>query len=430
MPQVIVIPFDGQEVGQGFNSETRESVGTGLSVTDIGEDKVADGQDVITSFQIITDQDSLMESLGVSASLDARYMLFSGDAKVSFSEAHAVNSYSSFVVGRCLVQNARRHGHGFKLTPDTDALLHKPNGMEEFKTAFGDMFVRSLDTGGEFLVVARITSISEEHQHALAASLHAEYNSFVVSVSFNAAYNKAVSETNNHTEVTVWMDQRGGQGVQASFTGSDATKILARLADFPTSAHEHPVGYEAELANYNTIPIPIPPLEEREDQAIVLIDCKQQKIGFLRALSNLDLALSDDGPNIFDDTLPSRDDLTAMKGQYRIALNALMSHAIRVSTGQMNPPQTFVANPAPPAINFKKRPFAPPPTPSATISVPDVLDEDTALAQATLDTLGLLSTVVISNIPGPPPNTVADQNPPPGAQVSPGSTVTLFVTPS
>jgi hypothetical protein len=110
MPQVIVIPFDGQEIGQGFNSQTRESLGMGLSVTNTSEDKVADGQDVTTSFKIVSDQDGLMEALGFSASVDARYMLFSGDVKVSFAQSNAVNSYSSFVAGRCLVQNAQRHG--------------------------------------------------------------------------------------------------------------------------------------------------------------------------------------------------------------------------------------------------------------------------------------------------------------------------------
>lgn len=399
-----------------------------LAVPTISEDKVADGQDVFTSFEIVSDQTSLMQALGVSASVDARYMLFSADAKVSFAESSAVNSFSSFVVGRCLVKNAQRKGHGFKLTEDAQTLLHKPSGMEDFKTAFGDMFVRALNTGGEFLVIARITSISQEHQNTLATSLRGEYNGFTVAVSFSAALTKAMSETNNHTDVTVWLRQRGGQEAQVTFTGADATKILERLANFPTIAHQHPVGYEADLASYNTIPIPIPTAEEREDQALVLLDCAQQKLDFLKALSDLAMA-SDPRTSILFDDLPSPDELNRMKGQYRTALNALISHAIRVTTGKMDPPQTFVANPAPPAINFKKKPFAPPTPPPATITLPDLTDEDLALAQATLDELGLRSTVVIDNVPGPPPNTVVEQDPAIGAQVASGSMVTLFVTP-
>jgi hypothetical protein len=242
MPQIMVIPFDGQEIGQGFNSETRESIGTGLSVTSGSEDPFADGQDVTTSFQMVTDQDSLMEAMGMSASVDARYALFSGGAKMSFAESHAVNSFSSFIAGRCLVKNAQRRGHGFKLTDDAKALLATAQGMDDFKTAFGDMFVRSLNTGGEFLVVARITSVSEDHQRSLTASLHGEYTGIIAGGSFSAAFNTAMSETKNRTEVTVWMSQSGGIGAQAAFTGPDATKILARLTDFPESVHQHAVG--------------------------------------------------------------------------------------------------------------------------------------------------------------------------------------------
>jgi len=359
--QTMVIPFNGQEIGQGFNRETGEIVGTALSIADISEDKVADGQTVNTSFRMVTDQESLRESLGVSAELDARYLLFSGDLKVSFTESHAVNSYSTFVAGRCLVNNAMRHGHGFQLTPDASAVLKQDtaSGDHRFKTAFGNMFVRDLNTGGEFLVIARITSISEEHQHNLATSMTAAYNGLAEGGSFKANFNQAMQETKNHTDVAVWMTQSGGIGVQASFTGPDAEKILQRLSTFPDIVHQHPVGYEAVLATYDTIPLPVPPVIVKEAYQTVLADCAQQKMGFLKALSDLDLATSENGPLLFDD-LPSNNDLNRMKGQYRTALSALLSHAIQVSTGQMDPPQMFVANPEPPAVSFKKKPFVPP----------------------------------------------------------------------
>ena len=106
-----------------------------------------------------------MEALGVSASVDARYGLFSGDAKLNFAQSHAVNSFSSFVAGRCEVQNATRHGRGFALTEEAAALLTDP---KQFRAAFGDMLVRSLKTGGEFYVVARVTSASEAHQSRIS----------------------------------------------------------------------------------------------------------------------------------------------------------------------------------------------------------------------------------------------------------------------
>src|SRR6266536_5834948 len=221
MSQVIRTPFDDHEIGQGFNVDTRERVGTGLTVSSISEDPNVNGVVVRTSFQSVTTQESLVEALGISASVDARYGLFSGDAKLNFAQSNAVNSFSSFVVGRCEVHNAMRHGHGFKLTDDAKPLLIHP---KEFRASFGDMFVRSLKTGGEFYVIARVTSASQAHQSKLAASLHAEYNGLVGGGTFKAAFEKAMSETSGQTEVMVVMSQAGGLGGQASFTGPDATK--------------------------------------------------------------------------------------------------------------------------------------------------------------------------------------------------------------
>jgi hypothetical protein len=332
-----------------------------------------------------------------------------------------------------LVANAQRHGDGFKLTEDADAVLKQDvaSGTNRFKTAFGDMFVRDLNTGGEFLVIARITSTSEEHQQTLTSSLSAAYNGAVAGGSFQADFSKATQETHNHTEVTVWMTQAGGAGAQASFTGLEAAKILERLSAFPQDALDHPVGYEAVLATYDTIPIPVATEQLREAYQLVLDDCLQQKIGFLKALSDLALALGDNGPSLFDD-LPSKDDLSHMEGQYRAALSALLSHATQVSTGQMNPPHTFEANPAPPVISFKKKKFVPP------VRVPDLHGQAPNDAHLTLQGLGLLSTdtndpvmaviVVGGEIEANPLiGKVVSSDPPAGTMVDLGSTVTLLV---
>ena len=355
MSQIIRTPFDDHEIGQGFNIDSRERVGTALSVASISEDPHVDGQVVRTSFQSVTTQESLMEALGISASVDARYGLFSGDAKLNFAQSHAVNSFSSFVAGRCEVHNATRHGHGFAVAEDAKPLLGDP---KQFKASFGDMFVRSLKSGGEFYVVARVTSASEEHQSNVAASLQAEYNGLVAAGTFKTSFETATRETRGQTEVVVFMSQSGGIGSQASFTGPDAAKVLERLSQFPQFVHEHPVGYEAELATYDTIPIPIPTPEETQDRDIVLVDCLTQKMRFLKALSDLQFAQGPDGSVFFED-LPPAADLGIIETEYRQALNGLMAHAIRVATGRMNPPQLFVANPKPPPVVFKKRAIAP-----------------------------------------------------------------------
>ena len=355
MSQTIVIPFNDQEIGQGFNFDSRENLGTGLTMTNISEDPNANGQIVRTSFSSVTTQDSLMESLGISVSLDARYGLYSGGAKMDFAQSHAVNSFSSFIVGRCEVHNATRHGHGPQLTAEALAIVNSGD-KKTFKTAFGDLFVRSMKTGGELYIVARITSVSEEHQSKMAASLHAEYNGLAASVSFKSSFETAMKETNNKSEVFVAMSQAGGIGSQVTFTGPDAVKIMERLSSFPQAAHDHPVGYEVELATYDTIPLPIPPMEENEDRDIVLADCLAQKMKLLKGLSDLQF-LQGPSADTFFEGLPAPEELGKIETQYRTALNGLMAHAIKVSKGQISPPQLFKSDPVPP-LNFKKKPFS------------------------------------------------------------------------
>lgn len=52
--QRIVVPFTGHVIGEGFNSDTVERVGTALKVGRMGEDKIAPGQTAVLKFQMLT----------------------------------------------------------------------------------------------------------------------------------------------------------------------------------------------------------------------------------------------------------------------------------------------------------------------------------------------------------------------------------------
>jgi len=72
-----------------------------------------------------------------------------------------------------------------------------------------------------------------------------------------------MKETSGHTEVSVKMLQTGGQSEQLAFTGPDATAIVERLKQLPAFVHAHAGGLQAELASYDTIPIPVPDVQAR-----------------------------------------------------------------------------------------------------------------------------------------------------------------------
>ncbi|WP_214324795.1 hypothetical protein [Nonomuraea sediminis] len=102
---------------------------------------------------------------------------------------------------------------------------------EDFASrAFGDSFVRGLQTGGEFYAVIRITSVSVSHQTSLAATLQAEANGLVASGSFKAAFEEANKSASTRSVYTATMFQKAGSGALISPQGRD------RRGDQPVQA--------------------------------------------------------------------------------------------------------------------------------------------------------------------------------------------------
>jgi hypothetical protein len=343
MPQLarqrIVVPFDGHIIGQGFNSESGERVGTGLNIGDVGEDTQADGQAATFSFQMVTSQQSLERALNISADMEARYLLFSGGAKFSFAEKNALNSSSTYIVASCNVTNALRSGRDFTPMDNATRLLQAAD-TEGFKRAFGDRFCQALRTGGEFHAVVRITSSHTKHQSDIAASLHGEMNGLVGGGSFKAAFALARNDAASHTEVNINIFQLGGQGDQVQMPGADADKIRDIMNHFAASAHAHPVAFEAELVTYDTLALPGPSAAEQEDRRRILEDCQARKQKYWSAISELDFLQTEDAGLIFAD-LPPLAELARLQNEFRRVLGALMAFARAVSVGA-TPPVPFV----------------------------------------------------------------------------------------
>src|SRR5438105_11921931 len=94
----IVVPFDGHRIGQGFNTDSGERVGTGLTAGQVGEDPNTDGQLAHFFFDTVTSQQALEESLNINAEVEASFLLLGGGMKFDFAEKHAVNSSSTYII--------------------------------------------------------------------------------------------------------------------------------------------------------------------------------------------------------------------------------------------------------------------------------------------------------------------------------------------
>jgi hypothetical protein len=390
VPQVRRIIFNDEEIGMGFNSESGLAVGTPIEDFTVQPNPGASGQEVTASIMIVNSHEELMENLGMSFEAQGRYGFFSGSAKAKFSENSNFNSTSAFLVARCIVENPMRRGRNFKISQDAKALLDA-NRFAEFRTAFGDSFVRGLQTGGEFYSVIRITSASVGKQVELAATLQAEANGLVAGGSFSTAFSQANSSSSTRSEFTATMYQKAGSGAQIAPT-VQISEVIDRFKKFPEIASNSAAAYETEVATYDTLPLPIPTPEEREDFLLALADAREKKLRFIQTRNDLDFALRN--PSFFRD-LPASEILSGASAVYTKLINAVMSHAIKLSRGQMTPPQLFDPRAlSPPLVESAPIPLqriSPPPL-APQVQVPDLTSPGIrvpSIAHAKLRQLGL-----------------------------------------
>lgn len=354
--QVRRLAFNDEEIGMGFNSKTGLAVGSPLKAFTVVENPSAPGSEVTSSISIVSTHEELQESLGMSFEAQGRYGLVSGSAKAKFAENTNFNSMSTFVIASVVVENPLRRGKNFEITDSAKELLDAVQ-MEKFERAFGDSFVRGLQTGGEFYAVVRITSVSSSTQAALSTVLQAEYNGLATSGEFRLAFEKAQSSAQSRSEFTSVMYQRAGSGLEISPTVT-IEEVIARFKKFPQIAAESASAYETEIATYDTIPLPVPTPVEQEAFLEALADARDRKMRYIQIRNDLEFAFR--FPEFFDEP-PTPDTLTAATNVYTNLMNAVTQHAIKLSRGQMNPPQFFdpglltppLAEPAP--IPLKKK---------------------------------------------------------------------------
>ncbi|MGW7200836.1 hypothetical protein [Streptomyces chryseus] len=336
IPQVRRILFNDEEIGMGFNSESGLAIGTALHDFTVQENPAATGQEVTASIVIVNSHEELMDSMGMSFAGHGRYGFVSASAKAKYSESSSFNSTSTFLVARCTVENPMRRGKNFKVTAVAQALLDSLR-FEEFKTAFGDSFVRGLQTGGEFYSIIRITSMSASKQSELALTLQAEANGLVASGGFEAAFTQANSSASTRSEYSASMYQKAGTGAQISPT-VEIGEVIDRFKRFPQIASNSAAAYETEVATYNTLPLPVPTIEEQESFLLALSDAREKKHRYVQTRNDLDFAVRN--PAFFE-ALPPTDVLQSASSAYTKLINAVMDHAIRLSRGQITPTRLF-----------------------------------------------------------------------------------------
>ncbi|TIM28614.1 MAG: hypothetical protein E5Y63_19385 [Mesorhizobium sp.] len=162
-------------------------------------------------------------------------------------------------------------------------------------------------------------------------------NGLMASGGFKSAFETANSNEKTRTEFHAMMYQKAGSAAEIAPTvGID--EVLRRYRDFPSIAKASAAAYEAEIASYDTLPLPVPSAQETEDFLFALADTREKKLRYLQARNDLQFALQK--PEFFHE-LPPSETLISTIGIYEKLINAAMAHGIKLTKGQMSPPKVF-----------------------------------------------------------------------------------------
>lgn len=305
MDQSINIPWSqGMNYGMGVNLLNGYIAGKAVAPGESTSPKGSAGQTATYDVTLLRSAQELYSAIGIDIAASGHYGLFSAEGKFKYSNSVKFNTQATFLLARCVVENAFRQCEDAHIVPDSDAYnLLKRGQTTPFQARYGDGFVRGMKTGGEFFVVLSITSSDTEAQTSVAASVLAEFGGFFGGGSLSAGISEETKSRLSQTDYHVSTYQRGGQGDELAFT-KDVDAVMDRLQKFPGQVLDNPVPYEVQIASYNTLALPGGPnLIEIEAQKRNLEKYERTRLT-LQAISN-DIEFLQRHPSYFVDPPPS-----------------------------------------------------------------------------------------------------------------------------
>lgn len=419
MSQIKRVPISSSvALGQGFNALSGEFVGTGVEVVEKVE-QLATGGHADYGLEITESHTSFMSSLGLSMDASGRYGLAAADGKFELAQRAAFNTSSTYVVASCRVQNAMETVGKGRIVGEYRHFLEK---KVEFEKAFGSHFARGIQTGGEFYVVLKVTSTDKQTQSSLSAEFHAECQGLAASGEFNASFQKANASQSSETKTTIISYQKAGRDGELSYV-SNPTEIIQRMRDFSTIARHSPFGYEVEVAEYVTLPLPEINLQAIEDREFSLADCARLRLKYITVRNDIEFAREN---RLFFDDLPPNEELSQWYEMYTRALAKVQMHAQKIA-GRLIDPVVFDLKAAEPGLILPLVNFRRVDQPS-NIVVPAVTGKSVADAKRQLAGVGLVAESSSRPLDAPggnPLQTILSQEPAPGSVVPPGTRIRI-----
>ena len=250
LPLKAVTPVEHAQLGIGcntFSGDVRsKALLAGEALIDPGK---IQGQEKRYYLSLIKNKHELNKKMEVSAS--ASYSgLFSASAKSTFVNEQNLNRESVYLLVKVLVTNSRMQFKEYKPSEGFAKFIAKdPINWNQFIKKYGNQFIFSIATGGEFYALYEFHTESIQQKNSLAIHLEGKGWEFKAEGDFK----KELEEIDTNVNITCKLYIRGGKGKLPEIKED---KIIQAALDFPEAVDPEsgaPVAYKAETKDYDVV---------------------------------------------------------------------------------------------------------------------------------------------------------------------------------
>jgi hypothetical protein len=187
------------------------------------------GQRINVDIDVIEDTQALRETLNVSATAAARGLTGGGSVSYKLFSEVEINSNDVFALIFVSVVNETvsiLDPRLSKIAKDEWNSQAVSLRRYAFISAFGDSYVSSITTGGQFLALFRLHASSRREKEEVTISAKASFSSFRA----EGNYDKVKEFFATHTHTTTSLQRNGGAG---PYPNADIESLLRAAQEFP-----------------------------------------------------------------------------------------------------------------------------------------------------------------------------------------------------
>lgn len=230
----VVLPVDEQmtlSLGQGYDVLSDRFSNAIVAVQASNPDSNANpgGQIVRSMIDVIEDVSEFRNTLRISISAAARMSFGRASAHYSLFRSIQINSNDVFALLYVTVLNAPTALYDPRLSDAAkeEWVNQKASARKgAMIRVFGDSYVSSITTGGEFLAIFRLHTTSRREREEVRASAKASFGLF----NAKGSYSSITEEFAKHSRITTEFTRIGGDG---PLPNRDVESLLAAAQTFP-----------------------------------------------------------------------------------------------------------------------------------------------------------------------------------------------------